>query len=171
MDEQQLLALKPELDRFLDRFAPLFRAGRESDACTPLRSRAAPRRRTTQRREHCGGHERRARAIAPSLHHHRRLARSRDPHRAAPLSSWRSSATMMPSGTPTRRVSPRREPSRSASSASTPAPWAEPTTARSPCLPTTASAKGHTFMDRRLFLPEEWASDLTVGRRPVYRQV
>ena len=24
MDEQQLLALKPELDRFLDRFAPLF---------------------------------------------------------------------------------------------------------------------------------------------------
>jgi hypothetical protein len=27
MDEQQLLALKPELDRFLDRFAPHF--GRE----------------------------------------------------------------------------------------------------------------------------------------------
>ena len=26
MDEQQLLALKPELDRFLDRFAPLFGA-------------------------------------------------------------------------------------------------------------------------------------------------
>ena len=24
MDEQELLALKPELDRFLDRFAPLF---------------------------------------------------------------------------------------------------------------------------------------------------
>ena len=24
MDEQQLLALKPELDRFLDRFAPIF---------------------------------------------------------------------------------------------------------------------------------------------------
>ena len=29
MDEQQLLALKPELDRFLDQFAPLF--GREEN--------------------------------------------------------------------------------------------------------------------------------------------
>ena len=34
MDEQQLLALKPELDRFLDRFAPLFGGeGNQGHAC------------------------------------------------------------------------------------------------------------------------------------------
>ena len=32
-----------------------------------------------------------------------------------------------------------------------------------------SSAKGHTFMDRRLFLPQEWADDRTVERSPAYQ--
>ena len=84
MDEPQLLALKPELDRFLDRFAPLF--GRDENQ--------AHARRFVQGLLH-GGERRNAENIAqamsrragpvpPGLPHHRRLAGRADPRRDAP---------------------------------------------------------------------------------------
>ena len=68
---------------------------------------------------------------SPILQEMRRVACSR---------SWPMTTR---SGTPTRPGSPRRGPSRSASNASTPAPWGGPTIARSPSSPTTLGEGPH----------------------------
>ena len=159
MDEQQLLALKPELDRFLDRFAPLFGRRWESGACTPLRSRTASRRRTTQRREHCRSHEsagpcdRCKRSSPPASG---RIARSSTEMRCGVLevlgdedAVWNSDETGFPKKG-TKSVGVKRQYSGT---------LGRTDNCQVAVFANYCSTKGHTFMDRRLFLPQEWASD------------
>ena len=117
MDESQLLALNPELDRFLDRFAPLF--GRDENQ--------AHARRFVQGLLH-GGERRNAENIAQAMSGGP-SGRSRPSSPPGPGPTRRSSrrcpapcsrrwAMTTRSGTPTRPASPRRGPSPSASNAS-----------------------------------------------------
>ena len=114
MDESQLLALKPELDRFLDRFAPLF--GRDENQ--------AHARRFVQGLLH-GGERRNAENIAQAMSGGpvRSLQafittgawprRRRSSGRCA-AACWRCWPMTTRSGTPTRPASPRRGPGPSA---------------------------------------------------------
>ena len=127
---------------FLDRFAPLF--GRDENQGHARRFvqgllLGGERRSVENIAEAIDG---RRRPLPPGVHHHRRLAATPRSSASCAGTCRRCWATTTPSGTPTRPGSPRRGPSRSASSGSTPAPWAGPTTARSACSPTTARPRG-----------------------------
>jgi len=158
MDEQQLLALKPELDRFLDRFALLF--GRDENQ--------AHARRFVQGLLY-GGERRNTENIAQAM--------SGGPLRSlqAFISSgvwpdreilvemrrcvlevlgnddavWNSDETGFPkSGT--KSVGVKRQYSGT---------MGRTDNCQVAVFANYCSAKGHTFMDRRLFLPEEWVGD------------
>jgi SRSO17 transposase len=158
MDEQQLLALKPELDRFLDRFAPLFGGeGNQGHA-----------RRFVEGLLH-GGERRNAENIAQAM--------SGGPVRSlqAFISSgvwpdrellgeirrctlevlsdedavWNSDETGFPKKG-TKSVGVKRQYSGT---------LGRTDNCQVAVFANYSSAKGHTFMDRRLFLPQEWADD------------
>jgi SRSO17 transposase len=159
MDESQLLALKPELDRFLDRFAPLF--GRDENL--------GHARRFVQGLLH-GGERRNVENIAQTM--------SGGPVRslqafiatgvwqdAAVLAElrhavleglaeddavWNSDETGFPKKG-TRSVGVKRQYSGT---------LGRTDNCQVAVFANYCSAKGHTFLDRRLFLPEEWAADV-----------
>ena len=158
MDEQQLMALKPELDRFLDRFAPLFGGeGNQGHA-----------RRFVEGLLH-GGERRNAENIAQAM--------SGGPVRSlqAFISSgvwqdrellgeirrcnlevlgdedavWNSDETGFPKKG-TKSVGVKRQYSGT---------LGRTDNCQVAVFANYSSAKGHTFMDRRLFLPQEWVDD------------
>jgi SRSO17 transposase len=158
MDEQQLLALKPELDRFLDRFASLF--GGEGNQ--------AHARRFVEGLLH-GGERRNAENIAQAM--------SGGPVRSlqAFISTgvwpdreilaeirgcvvdvlcdedavWNSDETGFPKKG-TKSVGVKRQYSGT---------LGRTDNCQVAVFANYSSSKGHTFMDRRLFLPQEWADD------------
>src|SRR5262249_35017060 len=158
MDEQQLLALKPELDRFLDQFAPLF--GREENQ--------AHMRRFVQGLLH-GGPRRNAENIADAM--------SGGPVRSLQAflttgawsdvevleairgdvlkalsdedAVWNADETGFPKKG-TKSVGVKRQYSGT---------LGRTDNCQVAVFANCRSAKGHTFFDRRLFLPEEWAED------------
>lgn len=158
MDEQQLLALKPELDRFLDRFAPLF--GRDENQ--------AHARRFIQGLLH-GGERRSIENIAQAM--------SGGPVRSLQAfistGAWSDGALLKQlrgavlevladddavwnadeTGFPkkgTKSVGVKRQYSGT---------LGRTDNCQVAVFANYASVKGHTFLDRRLFLPEEWAGD------------
>src|SRR5262249_28135262 len=158
MDEQQLLALKPELDRFLDQLAPIF--GRAEDQ--------AHMRRIVQGLLH-GGQRRNAENIAEAM--------SGGPVRSLQAflttgawsdvevleavrgdvlkalsdedAVWNSDETGFPKKG-TKSVGVKRQYSGT---------LGRTDNCQVAVFANYASVKGHAFMDRRLFLPEEWADD------------
>src|SRR6185437_4739900 len=158
MDGQQLRALKPELDRFLDRFAPLF--GRDENQ--------AHARRFVQGLLH-GGERRNAENIAQamsggpvrSLRAFLTTGAWRDgavldePRRSAleglaeDDAVWNSDETGFPKKG-TRSVGVKRQYSGA---------LGRTDNCQVAVFANYSSIRGHTFMDRRLFLPEEWAAD------------
>jgi SRSO17 transposase len=158
MDEPQLLALKPELDRFLNRFAPLF--GRDENQ--------AHARRFIHGLLH-GGERRNAENIAQAMSggpvrslqafittgtwHDGAVL---DELRQAVLEGladddavWNSDETGFPKKG-TKSVGVKRQYSGT---------LGRTDNCQVAVFANYCSAKGHTFMDRRLFLPEEWAGD------------
>jgi SRSO17 transposase len=158
MDEQQLLALKPELDRFLDRFAPLL--GREGNQ--------AHARRFIQGLLH-GGERRNVENIAQAmtggpvrslqafvttgvwsdsevlkLKRHGVLQALSDEDAV-----WNSDETGFPKKG-TKSVGVKRQYSGT---------LGRTDNCQVAVFANYSSPKGHCFMDRRLFLPEEWARD------------
>jgi SRSO17 transposase len=158
MDEQQLRQLKPELDRFLERYVPLF----------PRDEHQAHARRFVQGLLH-KGERRNAENIAEaldggpvrSLQAFVTTGAWSDPSLLAELrrhvleelaeedAVWNSDETGFPKKG-TKSVGVKRQ-------------YSGTLGRRDNCqvavFANYASAKGHTFMDRRLFLPEEWAND------------
>ena len=158
MDEQQLLALKPELDRFLDRFAALF--GRDRNE--------AHARRFVQGLLH-GGERRNTENIAQAMNggpvrslqafistgawpDHEILVEMRRCVLEV-LSDedavWNSDETGFPKKG-TKSVGVKRQYSGT---------MGRTDNCQVGVFANYCSARGHTFMDRRLFLPEEWAGD------------
>ena len=158
MDESQLLALKPELDRFLDRFAPLF--GRDENQ--------AHARRFVQGLLHQG--ERRnseniAQAIAGgNVRNLQAFITTGAWHDAALLAELRRCAVEELSdedavcncdetGFPkkgTKSVGVKRQYSGT---------LGRTDNCQVGVFTNYCSAKGHTFLDRRLYLPREWVDD------------
>src|SRR3954453_17695693 len=165
MDESQLLALKPELDRFLDRFAPLFvRDENQTHA-----------RRFVQGLLH-GGERRNAENIAqamsggpvrslqafittgawpdgPVLHEMRRGVLE---VLADDDAVWNSDETGFPKKG-TRSVGVKRQYSGT---------WAAPTTARSPSSPTTARPGATPSWTGGCSCPRDGPTTATAARRP-----
>jgi SRSO17 transposase len=158
MDGQQLRALKPELDRFLDRYAPLF--GRDENQ--------AHARRFVQGLLHKG--ERRnieniAEALdggpVRSLQAFVTTGAWHDPEILAALrrdilavlaeedAVWNSDETGFPKKG-IKSVGVKRQYSGT---------LGRTDNCQVGVFANYCSSKGHTFMDRRLFLPEEWAND------------
>jgi SRSO17 transposase len=158
VDEQQLLALKPELDRFLDRFAPLF--GRDENQTHA--------RRFVQGLLH-GGERRNTENIAQAMNggpvrslqafistgawpDHAILKRMRGgvlEVLAEDDAVWNADETGFPKKG-TKSVGVKRQYSGT---------LGRTDNCQVAVFANYASAKGHTFMDRRLFLPEDWAGD------------
>ncbi len=158
MDESQLLALKPELDRFLDRFAPLF--GRDENQVHA--------RRFVQGLLH-GGERRNAENIAQAMDGGpvrslqafiatgvwqdaavlAELRQSVLEGLAEDDAVWNSDETGFPKKG-TKSVGVKRQYSGT---------LGRTDNCQVAVFANYCSAKGHTFMDRRLFLPEEWAAD------------
>jgi SRSO17 transposase len=158
MDEQQLLALKPELDRFLDRFAPLF----------GVEQNQTHARRFVQGLFHQGerrNNENIAQAIAG--------CNVRNLQAFITTGAWKDSAVLAEmrgcvlealadddavcnydeTGFPkkgTKSVGVKRQYSGT---------LGRTDNCQVGVFANYCSVKGHTFMDRRLFLPEEWAND------------
>jgi SRSO17 transposase len=159
MDEQQLLALKPELDRFLDQFAPLF--GREENQVHARRFtqgllRGGERRNAENIAETMsGGPVRSLQAfIATGVWPDRELLQKM---RGIVLdvfgdddAVWNSDETGFPKKG-TKSVGVKRQYSGT---------LGRTDNCQVAVFANYCSPKGHTFMDRRLFLPEEWARDL-----------
>jgi SRSO17 transposase len=159
MDEQQLRQLKPELDRFLDRYAPLF-------ACD---ENEAHGRRFVQGLLH-KGERRNAENIAEALQGGSvrslqafvttgawsdqdilaQLQRDVLEFLADDDAVWNSDETGFPKKG-TKSVGVKRQYSGT---------MGRTDNCQVAVFANYASPKGHTFMDRRLFLPEEWASDM-----------
>jgi SRSO17 transposase len=159
MDEQQLRQLKPELDRFLDHYAPLF-------ACD---ENEAHGRRFVQGLLH-KGERRNAENIAEALQGGSvrslqafvttgawsdqdilaQLRRDVLEFLADDDAVWNSDETGFPKKG-TKSVGVKRQYSGT---------MGRTDNCQVAVFANYASPKGHTFMDRRLFLPEEWASDM-----------
>jgi SRSO17 transposase len=158
MDEQQLLALKPELDRFLDRFAPLFGGeGNQGHA-----------RRFVEGLIH-GGERRNAENIAQAMNggpvrslqafissgvwYDRELLGELRRCALEVLGDedavWNSDETGFPKKG-TKSVGVKRQYSGT---------LGRTDNCQVAVFANYSSLKGHTFMDRRLFLPQEWADD------------
>ena len=158
MDEQQLLALKPELDRFLDRFAPLFGGEGNQGACTPVCQgllHGGERRNAENIAEAMnGGPVRSLQAfITSGVWHDRELLGELRRCALEVLGDedavWNSDETGFPKKG-TKSVGVKRQYSGT---------LGRTDNCQVAVFANYSSAKGHTFMDRRLFLPEEWASD------------
>lgn len=158
MDEQQLLALKPELDRFLDQFAPLF--GREENQ--------AHMRRFVQGLLH-GGERRNAENIAQAM--------SGGPVRSLQAflttGAWSDAEVLETIRGRVLEVLADEDavwnsdetgfPKKGAKSVGVKRQYCGTLGRTDNCqvavFANYSSVKGHTFMDRRLFLPEDWAGD------------
>src|SRR4051812_25719741 len=158
MDESQLLALKPELDRFLDRFAPLFGRG-ENQAharrfVQGLLQGGERRNAENIAQTMSGGPVRSLQAFittgawpdAPILAEMRRLVLET---LADDDAVWNSDETGFPKKG-AKSVGVKRQYSGT---------LGRTDNCQVAVFANYCSAEGHTFMDRRLFLPEEWAAD------------
>jgi SRSO17 transposase len=158
VDEQQLLALKPELDRFLDRFAPLF--GRDENQ--------AHARRFVQGLLH-GGERRSIENIAQAM--------SGGPVRSLQAfistGAWSDDAILKQMRDAVLEVLADDDavfnadetgfPKKGTKSVGVKRQYSGTLGRTDNCqvavFANYASVKGHTFLDRRLYLPEEWAAD------------
>jgi SRSO17 transposase len=158
MDEQQLLALKPELDRFLDQFAALF--GREENQAHMRRFVQGLLR---------GGERRNAENIAEAM--------SGGPVRSLQAflttGAWSDSDVLKLMRGCALEVLGDEDavwntdetgfPKKGVKSVGVKRQYSGTLGRTDNCqvavFANYSSAKGHTFMDRRLFLPEEWAGD------------
>lgn len=158
MDEQQLLQLKPELDCFLDRFAPLF--GRDENQHHARRFvqgllHAGERRNTENIAEALdGGPVRSLQAfITTGAWQDAELLAELRRHVLEVLGDedavWNSDETGFPKKG-TRSVGVKRQYSGT---------LGRTDNCQIGVFASYCSAQGHTFVDRRLFLPEEWACD------------
>jgi len=158
MDEQQLLALKPELDRFLDQFVPLF--GRDENQAHARRFvqgllHGGERRNTENiAQAMCGGPVRSLQAfITTGVWPDGAILKAM---RGAALevlaeddAVWNSDETGFPKKG-TKSVGVKRQYSGTLGRVEN---------CQVAVFANYCSSQGHTFMDRRLFLPEEWARD------------
>src|SRR5580692_3215328 len=158
MDEQQLRALKPELDRFLDRYAPLF--GRDENQAHARRFvqgllHQGERRNTENIAEAlAGGPVRTLQAFVTTgvWHDYELLAELRR-HVLEVLADedavWNSDETGFPKKG-TKSVGVQRQYSGT---------LGRTDNCQIAVFANYCSPKGHTFLDRRLFLPEDWAKE------------
>lgn len=158
MDEQQLLALKPELDRFLDRFAPLF--GRDENQAHARRFvqgllHGGERRSIENIAEAMGGGPVRSLQafIGTGVWSDGAILKQL---RGAVLEAladddavWNADETGFPKKG-IKSVGVKRQYSGT---------LGRTDNCQVAVFANYASVKGHTFLDRRLFLPEEWAGD------------
>jgi SRSO17 transposase len=158
MDEQQLLALKPELDRFLDRFAPLFGAEQNQ---THARCFVQGLLHQGQRRNS----ENIAEAIAGG--------NVRNLQAFITTGAWQDTAVLAEVRCCALEVLADDDavcdydetgfPKKGAKSVGVKRQYSGTLGRTDNCqvgvFANYCSAKGHTFLDRRLFLPEEWAND------------
>ncbi len=158
MDESQLLALKPELDRFLDRFAPLF--GRDENQTHARRFvqgllHGGERRNTENIAQvMTGGPVRSLQAfISTGVWSDVAILKAMRGGVLEVLADddavWNSDETGFPKKG-TKSVGVKRQYSGT---------LGRTDNCQVAVFANYASVKGHTFMDRRLFLPEEWAHD------------
>jgi SRSO17 transposase len=162
MDEQQLLALKPELDRFLDRFAPLFgRDENEAHASRFLQGLLhGGERRNTENiaQAMTGGPVRSLQAFIstgawPDGEVLKTMRGAVLDRLADDDAVWNSDETGF-AKKGTKSVGVKRQYSGT---------LGRTDNCQVAVFANYCSSRGHTFMDRRLFLPEEWAGDR--GRR------
>ena len=158
MDEQQLLALKPELDRFLDRFAPLFggegNQGHARRFVEGLLHGGERRNAENIAQAMSGGPVRSLQAfISSGVWQDRELLGELSRYTLEVLSDedavWNSDETGFPKKG-TKSVGVKRQYSGT---------LGRTDNCQVAVFANYSSAKGHTFMDRRLFLPQEWADD------------
>jgi SRSO17 transposase len=158
MDEQELLRLKPELDRFLDRYGPLF--GRDQNQAHARRFvqglLLGAERRSAENiaQATAGGPVRSLQAFLSSGVWHdaavlAELRRQAVEALADPDAVWNSDETGFPKKG-TKSVGVKRQYSGT---------LGRTDNCQIGVFANYCSAKGHVFMDRRLFLPEEWAND------------
>jgi len=158
MDEQQLLALKPEVDRFLDRFAPLF----------GVEQNQAHARCFVQGLLH-QGERRNSENIAEAI----AGGNVRNLQAFITAGAWQDSAVLAELRGCVLEVLADDEavcnydetgfPKKGTKSVGVKRQYSGTLGRTDNCqigvFANYCSAKGHTFMDRRLFLPEEWAKD------------
>jgi SRSO17 transposase len=158
MDEQQLSALRPELDRFLDRFIPLFGAeGNQAHArrfIQGLLHRGERRNAENIAEAIDGGPVRSLQAFVAtgSWSDQEILAEIRQCALSALADEdavWNCDETGFPKKG-NKSVGVKRQYSGT---------LGRTDNCQVAVFSNYSSAKGHTFMDRRLFLPEEWADD------------
>jgi SRSO17 transposase len=158
MDEQQLLALKPELDRFLDRFVPLFggegNQGHARRFVEGLLHGGERRNAENIAQAMSGGPVRSLQAfISSGVWQDRELLSEKRRYTLEVLSDedavWNSDETGFPKKG-TKSVGVKRQYSGT---------LGRTDNCQVAVFANYSSAKGHTFMDRRLFLPQEWADD------------
>lgn len=163
MDEQQLRQLKPELDRFLDRYVPLF--GRDENQAHARRFvqgllRGGERRNIENIAEVINGAPVRSLQafVATGAWHDQELLAELRGHVLEVLADedavWNSDETGFPKKG-NKSVGVKRQYSGT---------LGRTENCQVGVFANYCSPQGHTFMDRRLFLPEEWAAD------PVRRQ-
>jgi SRSO17 transposase len=159
MDEQQLLALKPELDAFLTRYAPLFGSGENqlhSRRFVQGLLRGGERRNTENIAETtAGGSVRNLQAFITTgaWSDSGLLTQLRQDvlkELADEDAVWNSDETGFPKKG-TKSVGVKRQYSGT---------LGRTDNCQVAVFANYCSTKGHTFVDRRLFLPEEWANDL-----------
>ena len=158
MDEQQLLALKPELNRFLDRFAPLFGAEQNQ----------AHARHFVQGLLH-QGERRNSENIAQAI----AGCNVRNLQAFITTGGWQDSALLaelrgcvleaLADDDAVCNYDETGFPKKGAKSVGVKRQYSGTLGRTDNCqvgvFANYCSARGHTFMDRRLFLPEEWADD------------
>jgi SRSO17 transposase len=158
MDGQQLRALKPELDRFLDRYAPLF--GRDENQAHARRFvqgllHKGERRNSENIAEAlAGGPVRSLQAfVTTGVWHDAAILATLRRDILAILAEedavWNSDETGFPKKGP-KSVGVKRQYSGT---------LGRTDNCQIGVFANYCSSKGHTFMDRRLFLPEEWVTD------------
>jgi SRSO17 transposase len=158
MDEQQLLALKPELDRFVDRFASLFggegNQGHARRFVEGLLHGGERRNAENIAQAMSGGPVRSLQAfISSGVWQDRELLGEIRRCTLEVLSNedavWNSDETGFPKKG-TKSVGVKRQYSGT---------LGRTDNCQVAVFANYSSAKGHTFMDRRLFLPQEWVDD------------
>jgi SRSO17 transposase len=157
MDEQQLLALKPELDRFLDHFAPLFggegNQGHVRRFVEGLLHCSERRNAENIAQAMSGGPVRSLQAFSSGVRQDRELFGEIRRYTLEVLSDedavWNSDEIRFPKNG-IKSVGVKRQYSGA---------LGRTDNCQAAVFANYSSAKGHTFMDRRLFLPQAWADD------------
>jgi SRSO17 transposase len=158
MDEQQLLALKPELDRFLDRFAPLFGTGQNQSHARCF----------VQGLLH-QGERRNSENIAQAL----AGCNVRNLQAFITTGAWQDAAVLaelrrcalevLAEGDAVWNADETGFPKKGTKSVGVKRQYSGTLGRTDNCqvgvFANYCSTKGHTFLDRRLFLPKEWADD------------